>query len=57
MDLNNSQEQMYVSMLCLELKKKAIIVNSKGHLDIHMVDIVAAFRTDASWGDKVEGGN
>lgn len=46
---------MNVSMLCVF--RKAIVVNSKGYLDIHMVDIGAAFRTHASWGEKVEGGN
>lgn len=46
---------MYVSVLFV--LRKAIIVNCKGDLDIHMVDTGTAFRADASWGEEVEGGN
>lgn len=54
--MNSSRADVCFCAFCLELRK-AITVNSKGDLDIHMVDTVTAFRVDASWGEEVEGGN
>lgn len=55
-DLNSSRTDVCFYAFCLELRK-AIIVNCKGDLDIHMVDTGTAFSPDASWGEEVEGGN